>query len=247
MNYDDIERIRPAAGGHYETGASEGWHSDRRLRSVSPISTRDGEVVGVSVVGRDISERKRTEAARLHIALLEQSQTTHRLLLERVFETQEQERRRIARELHDQAGQLMASLLVGLRALDDSIALDEAKALARHLRAIAVQAIDGGRPTHSGPIHRSWTITACRRPPPVRGRLSKTYTIAVDLTLNELDNGRPPVGRSAGGLSIIQEALTNVARHSASTAIGIRLARSVAGLETTIADNGSGFDAASNT
>ena len=68
------------------------------------------------------------------MAQLEQSQAAHRLLLERVLETQEQERRRFARELHDQAGQLMASLLVGLRALDDSTAVDEAKALARHLQ-----------------------------------------------------------------------------------------------------------------
>jgi PAS domain-containing protein len=37
---------------------------------VSPISTRDGEVVGVSVVGRDISERKQTEEALLRLAAI---------------------------------------------------------------------------------------------------------------------------------------------------------------------------------
>lgn len=41
---------------------------------------------------------------------------------------------------------------------------------------------------------------------------------------------------------IIQKALTNVARHSGATAMSIRLARSGAGLETTIEDNGSGFE-----
>ena len=69
-------------------------------------------------------------------------QAAHQLLLERVFDTQDQERRRIARELHDDTGQLMASLLVGLRALDDSTTVDGAKALAQRLRGIAARAID---------------------------------------------------------------------------------------------------------
>ena len=81
--------------------------------TVSPIKTPDGDVIGASAVARDITERKQAESARAQIARLEQSQAAHRLLLERVFETQEQERRRIARELHDEAGQLMASVLVG--------------------------------------------------------------------------------------------------------------------------------------
>lgn len=93
-------------------------------------------------MARDITERKQAEAARLQIGRLEESQAAHRLLLERVFETQEQEKRRIARELHDETGQLMASLLVGLRALDDCKTVDEAKAWAQRLRGIAAPAID---------------------------------------------------------------------------------------------------------
>ena len=66
MNYPASSNVFVAASTvqHYET---------RRLRkdgtvidvsvAVSPISTRDGEVVGVSVVGRDISERKQAEEA----------------------------------------------------------------------------------------------------------------------------------------------------------------------------------------
>jgi PAS domain S-box-containing protein len=215
--------------------------------TVSLIKTRGGEIIGASAVARDITERKQTEAARLHMAQLEQSQAAHRLLIERVFETQEQERRRIARELHDQAGQLMASLLVGLRALDDSIAIDEAKALARHLRAIAVQAIDEVgrliRGLHSSVLDDHGLAVALRR---YVADYSKTHNIAVDLTLNELDTVDFPPEVQLAVFRIVQEALTNVARHSASTAISIRLVRSAAGLETTIADNGSGFDAESN-
>jgi signal transduction histidine kinase len=215
--------------------------------TVSLIKTWSGDIIGVSAVARDITGRKQVESARLHMAQLEQSQAAHRLLLERVFETQEEERRRIARELHDQAGQLMASLLVGLRALDDSIALDEAKALARHLRAIAVQAIDEVgrliRGLHSSVLDDLGLAVALRR---YAADYSKTHNIASDVTLNELDTVDLPPEVQLAVFRIVQEALTNVARHSASTAISIRLARSAAGLETTIADNGSGFDAESN-
>ena len=73
MNYPASSNVFVAASTveHYET---------RRLRkdgavidvsvAVSPISTRDGEVVGVSVIGRDISDRKQAEEAILRLAAI---------------------------------------------------------------------------------------------------------------------------------------------------------------------------------
>ena len=210
--------------------------------SVSLIKTRNGEIIGASAVARDITERKQAEAARLHIARLEDSQAAHRLLLERVFETQEQERRRIARELHDEAGQLMASLLVGLRALDDSETVDEAKAHAQRLRGIAAQAIDEvgrlARGLHSSVLDDHGLGVALQR---YVADYSTIHKIATDLTLNEPDLIDLPPAVQLAVFRILQEALTNVARHSGATALSIRLARSPTVLETTIEDNGSGF------
>jgi signal transduction histidine kinase len=175
---------------------------------------------------------------------LEQSQAAHRLLLERVFEAQEQEGCRIARELHDEAGQLMASLLVGLRALDDAPTVDEAKAHAQRLRGIAVQALDEigrlARGLHSSVLDDHGLVVALQR---YVADYSKTHQIAVDLTLNESDTIDLPPALQLAVFRIVQEALTNVSRHSGATAISIRVARSATGLETTVADNGSGFDA----
>ena len=210
--------------------------------TVSLIKTSSGEIIGASAVARDITERKQAEAARSHIARLEDSQAAHRLLLERVFETQEQERRRIARELHDEAGQLMASLLVGLRALDDSKTVDEAKAHAQRLRGIAAQAIDEvgrlARGLHSSVLDDHGLGVALQR---YVADYSTTHKIATDLTLNEPDLIDLPPAVQLAVFRIVQEALTNVARHSGATAISIRMARSPTGLETTIEDNGSGF------
>ena len=241
-----MERIRRGEKvEHYETKRQrkDGAIIDVSV-TVSPIKMRRGEIIGASAVARDISERKQAEAARVHIARLEQSEAAHRLLLERVLETQEQEGRRIARELHDEAGQLMASLLVGLRALDDSHTVDEAKAQAQRLRGIAAQAIDEvgrlARGLHSSVLDDHGLGVALQR---YVGEYSKTHNIAVDLTLTEADTIDLPAALQLAVFRIVQEALTNVARHSGATAISISVARSVTGLETTVADNGSGFDA----
>lgn len=229
---------------HYETKRQrkDGTIIDVSV-AVSPIKTPDGDVIGASAIARDVTERKQAESARAQIARLEQSQAAHRLLLQRVFETQEQERRRIARELHDEAGQLMASLLVGLRALDDATAIDDAKAQSRRLRSVAVKALDEvgrlARGLHSSVLDDHGLAVALQR---YVAEYSTTHNIAVDLALDETDarNLLPVVQLAV--FRVVQEALTNVVKHSGATAIRVRLARSANGLKTTIADNGRGFE-----
>jgi PAS domain S-box-containing protein len=241
-----MERIRRGEKvEHYETKRQrkDGTIIDVSV-TVSPIKTRDGQVIGASAVARDITERKQAELARAQIARLEQSQAAHRLLLERVFESQEQERRRIARELHDEAGQLMASLLVGLRALDDAATIDEAKAQSRRLRSVAVKALDEvgrlARGLHSSVLDDHGLPVALQR---YVAEYSTTHNIAVDLGLHETEaqNLLPAVQLAV--FRVVQEALTNVVKHSGATAIRVRVARSATGLKTTIADNGRGFGA----
>jgi PAS domain S-box-containing protein len=240
-----MERIRRGEKvEHYETKRQrkDGTIIDVSV-TVSPIKTPDGEVIGASAIARDITERKHAEAARTKIARLEQSQAARQLLLERVFETAEQERRRIARELHDEAGQLMASVLVGLRALEDSHSIDEVKVQAQRLREIAVKAIDEvsrlARGLHSSVLDDHGLGVALER---YAADYSRTRNIAVNLAVDEPDIDLPRAVQLAV-FRIIQEALTNVARHAAASTISIRVARSATGLKTTVADNGGGFDA----
>ncbi len=239
-----MERIRRGEKvEHYETKRQrkDGAIIDVSV-AVSPVKTAGGDVIGASAIARDITERKRAVAAQTQIARLEQSQAAHRLLLERVFETEEQERRRIARELHDEAGQLMASVLVGLRALDDSHSIDEAKAQAQRLRAIVVKAIDElgrlARGLHSSVLDDHGLGVALER---YAADYARTRNIAVDLALDGLDVDLPPAVQLAV-FRIIQEALTNVARHAAASTIRIRVSRSAHGVEATVADDGRGFD-----
>ncbi len=196
-----------------------------------------GHALGMVIT--DLSEQKRTQAAEI-----KQAEAMHRLLLERTLSAQEEERRRIARELHDEAGQLLTSLLVGLRTLEGSRNLIDVKAQGHRLREITAQAIDevgrlsrGLHPTvlddHGLGVALSRYVT----------EYIKTHNIAVDLELNELDSSNLPSAVQIGLYRILQEALTNVARHSRANSVSIKFARLATALEVVVVDDGCGFDA----
>ena len=171
-------------------------------------------------------------------------EATRRLLLERVLSAQEEERRRIARELHDEAGQLLTSLLVGLRSLEDSRNIADAKAKGHRLREITAQAIDEvgrlARGLHPTVLDDHGLSVALSR---YVAEYIKTHNISVDLKLNGLDSGNLPSAVQIGLYRIVQEALTNVARHSGAKKVSIKSACSATALEVAIVDDGCGFDA----
>jgi PAS domain S-box-containing protein len=196
-----------------------------------------GHALGLVIT--DLSEQKRRQAAEI-----KEAQAVHRLLLEREFTVQEGERRRIARELHDEAGQLLTSLLVGLRTLEDSVEITEVKAQGRRLRKLATQAIEEigrlARGLHPTVLDDHGLGVALSR---YVIEYTKTHNIAVELKLNELDFSTLTSPIQIGLYRILQEALTNVARHSGAKAVSIRFARSTTALEVAVIDDGCGFDA----
>ena len=187
----------------------------------------------------DLSEQKRKQAEEI-----KQAEATQRLLLERTLSAQEEERRRIARELHDEAGQLLTALLVGLRTLEDARELADVKVQGHRLREITAQAIDEvgrlARGLHPSVLDDHGLGVALSR---YAEEYTKTHKIAVNLTLNELDSGNLPPGVQITLYRILQEALTNVARHSGAKAVNLRFARSAATVEVAVIDDGCGFDA----
>jgi PAS domain S-box-containing protein len=197
----------------------------------------DGQALGMVIT--DLSEQKRKQAKEI-----KQAEAMHRLLLEHELSAQEEERRRIARELHDEAGQLLTSLLVGLRTLEDARKLADVKAQGHRLREITAQTIDEvgrlARGVHPMVLDDHGLGVALSR---YVTEYTKTHNIAVDLKLNELDFSPLPSAVQIGLYRILQEALTNVARHSGAKAVSIRFARMATALEVAVIDNGCGFDA----
>jgi PAS domain S-box-containing protein len=196
-----------------------------------------GQALGMVIT--DLSEQKRRQATEI-----KQAEATHRLLLERTLSAQEEERRRIARELHDEAGQLLTALLVGLRTLEDTRKLADVKVQGRRLRDITARAIDEvgrlARGLHPTVLDDHGLGVALSR---YVAEYTKTHNIAVNLKLDELDSSDLPSSVQITLYRILQEALTNVARHSGAKAVSIRLARMASALEVAVIDDGCGFDA----
>jgi len=195
-----------------------------------------GQALGMVIT--DLSEQKRIQAAEI-----KQAEVMHRLLLERTISAQEEERRRIARELHDEAGQLLTALLVGLRTLEDTRKLAEVKIQGHRLREITAQAIDEvgrlARGLHPTVLDDHGLGVALNR---YAAEYAKTHNISVDLTLNELDSSNVPSAVQIALYRILQEALTNVARHSGAKAVSIQFVRLATTMEVVIIDDGCGFD-----
>jgi PAS domain S-box-containing protein len=195
-----------------------------------------GQALGMVIT--DLSEQKRKQAADVKLA-----DAMHRLLLEHTLSAQEEERRRIARELHDEAGQLLTALLVGLRALEDARKLSDVKIQGNRLRKITAQAIDEvgrlARGLHPTVLDDHGLGVALSR---YVAEYSKTHKIAVDLVLNDLDSSKLPPAVQIALYRILQEALTNVARHSGARTVTIRFARLPTALEIVVIDDGHGFD-----
>jgi signal transduction histidine kinase len=181
--------------------------------------------------GRQAAESKRAEA-------------TRRLILERTLSAQEDERRRFARELHDEAGQLLTALLVGLRTLEGTRNLRDVKAQVRRLRLIATQAIDEvgrlARGLHPTVLDDHGLGVALGR---YVAEYGTTYKIAVNLMLGDLESENLSSTVQITLYRIIQEALTNVARHSGATKVSIQFTKLVQTIEVEVNDDGSGFDA----
>ncbi len=165
-----------------------------------------------------------------------------RQLLEKVISTQEEERRRISRELHDSTSQSLTSLLVGLRALEASCSSSD-KHQVGDLRSIAAQTLDE--------VH---TLAMQLRPhilddlglPAALERLTfewqARYKIPVDLAII-LGDVRLPEGVETALYRIIQETLTNVARHARAHSVSILVERRDSSVIAVIEDDGMGFEA----
>ena len=205
--------------------------------SLNRLRGFEGEAVGMVVT--DLSEQKSRLAAET-----KRAEATRRLILERTLSAQEDERRRFARELHDEAGQLLAALLVGLRTLEDARKLADVKAQGRRLRVITTQAIDEvgrlARGLHPAVLDDHGLGVALSR---YTEEYAKTYKLAVDLKLGDLESDSLSSTVQITLYRIIQEALTNVARHSGARAVSIRFTKSSKAVAVQVNDDGCGFDA----
>ncbi len=171
-----------------------------------------------------------------------QYQVRLRQMSSQVLTAQEEERKRIARELHDDTAQALTSVLVRLRLLERSAEHERLRAGLTELRDLTGATLEGVR------------RLAIDLRPPILDDLgleaalqahvedfSRRWPVKATFTGGGL--GRLPSEVELVLYRIVQEALSNVAKHASASRVEARLTRSGRALRMQIEDDGCGFDA----
>ncbi len=257
---------------HYETirVRKDGTQLDISL-TISPVKDAAGRIAGASKVARDITSQKQNERAlreseerfRLLSCHLEEQvqvrtaeiaqQNTEvlkqaevlRELSRQLMRAQDEERRRVARELHDSAGQMLASLGMDLATIIQ---------LGKQSSPQLIGAAEDGQRTVRQLTQEIRTVSYLLHPPLldetglpealrlyVKG-LGDRSGLDVSLTIPP-DFGRLPDEIELIIFRLVQECLTNIHRHSGSKVAVVRLSREADGVSLEVQDEGAGISA----
>jgi signal transduction histidine kinase len=184
-----------------------------------------------------------TFASRASVAV-DLSQRIAREAFRRVVEAQELERRRLARELHDETGQALTSILLGLKSLEDALGADGARAAVADLRELVVATLQDVR-----------RLAVELRPKvlddfglvPALERLAESFADQTEIDVRfetGLGDQRLAPEVETALYRIVQESLTNVVKHAHASVVSIVLARKAGAVALVIEDDGRGFDPA---
>jgi PAS domain S-box-containing protein len=230
--------------------------------TISPVRDGNGKIIGASKIARDITQRKRIELelreseeryrtladaldtqVQFRTRELERRNSHLRELSSRLLEAQDAERRHIARELHDSAGQTLVVLTLQLAQFVED-ATHDAPQLAKKAGEIeqAVQQLSRELRTTSYLLHPplldesgissalSWYVQG----------LGERSGLEIDLQISD-NFGRLPSEMEMLIFRLVQESLTNIHRHSGSKTALIQLERAENSIHVKIEDHGSGM------
>jgi two-component system, NarL family, sensor histidine kinase DevS len=217
-----------------------------------PLIARD-QVIGVIEIHDKEGPDPRFSDADLRLAetfgaraavAVELSQRVARDALRRVVQAQELERRRLARELHDETGQALTSILLGLRPLEDALADHPAREALADLRKHVVAALQDVR-----------RLAVELRPKllddfglvPALERLTESFAEQTGMRVDfhsALGETRLPSEVETALYRVVQESLTNVVKHAQARNVSVSLARRESVVVAVIEDDGAGFQPA---
>src|SRR6266478_3299655 len=208
------------------------------LVRVAPLLDEQGNIVKWFGASVDIEDRRRAEKN------LEEAHRQLKLLSRRRVKVQEEERRHLARELHDEIGQALTVAKINLQAALEEP--DHAKAKRIHETTAILERLLGQVRQISLNLRPS-TLDDLGLVPALRSLLDeqgRLASVAVRFSAKNMPENLDPEIQTTC-FRIAQEAITNAVRHARSTQIRVELSNEHGNLRLQIRDNGSGFDAES--
>jgi len=192
----------------------------------------------------EVQVRDRTEELERRNAEILQQAEQLRELSNRLLKTQDDERRHIARELHDSAGQLIAALGMNLAEINRQARKNPLLAEALEDTQNLVQQLNREIRTTSYLLHPPLLDEngLCQAIQWYMRGLMERSGLEIELDISE-DFGRLPADLELAVFRIVQESLTNIHRHSGSKTAVIRLTRGAECVRLEIQDHGKGISA----
>jgi signal transduction histidine kinase len=214
-----------------------------------PLLTRD-QAIGVIVAHEKLGPDHRFSDADLRLAeqfaaraavAVDLSLRVARDSLRRVVAGQELERRRLARELHDETGQALTSILLGLRAVEEAQSEEQLRTAGGELRDLIVATLQDVRDLavqlRPKALDDFGLVAAVER---LARTISEATGISVDVE-SRLGPERLPEEAETTLYRIVQEALTNVVKHAQAQNVAVLLVRRHRSVTAVIEDDGRGF------
>ncbi|MDF2922386.1 MAG: integral rane sensor signal transduction histidine kinase [Paenibacillaceae bacterium] len=175
---------------------------------------------------------------------LKQKEEVRLKLLDKVIRAQEEERKRIARELHDETSQSLTSILLGLSMLADKKTEQARSDHIRGLRSLVQETLeevhDLAWQLRPSVLDKYGLSTALER---YLEQFKTKYPIDADLCMIGLEGQRLKSEVEISVYRIVQEALTNVARYAKANNVSVIVNRMQGTLSVIVEDDGEGFDA----